>query len=100
MGDTQVSTASHFPVLLRYAIVTLVAHPTKTNHIARLARACEDILSTYFTEEMLQTGSDDELRCVIAGKRAADINHLGVALYGDVEQIDGLARGPSLWGRS
>lgn len=100
MGNASASSDGvAYPAIIKYAIVTLVANPSKTNSIARLAQEDGDVLFAHFTEDMLHTESDDDLREAIRHKSSDQITHLGVALYGPTERIKTLTRGLSLWGR-
>ncbi|WP_199098456.1 DUF2000 domain-containing protein [Dyella sp. ASV21] len=101
MGATSMSSDGvAYPAILKYAIVTLAASPAKTNTIARLAQADTDVLFARFTEDMLNTESDNDLRVAMGCKSFAQMAHLGVGLYGSAERIKALTRGLSLWGRS
>lgn len=81
----------------QYAIVTLVG---KQSHLRKLWKEVESDDSMQYlvyTPEMIETTNDEKLSELIASKESADIQILGVGVFGDKEKIEALTKKFSLF---
>jgi hypothetical protein len=83
--------------LARFPFILLTARSAKITRIVAEARARPDITVVDYPEEGFTTTHDDDYGAALARRKAADLVHIGAALFGPAPQVDELCGRLSLW---
>jgi hypothetical protein len=102
--EDRFGTGEHFvtkdginhPRNTQFAIVILRAKPGQLSNLMAKARE-SGLLYHGFIKEMIETTDDTEISKILAGKTDADIEYLGVGIFGPKEQVDALTKNYQLW---
>jgi hypothetical protein len=83
--------------LARFPFILLAARPGKISRIVAEAQALAGVTIVDYPEEGYTTTHDDDYGAALAARKAADLVHIGAALFGPAHEIDGLCGRLSLW---
>jgi hypothetical protein len=80
----------------QYPIIILKAKPLQLPKLMSKVRA-SGLLYHGFIREMIETTDDQQIEKILYAKQDTDIEYLGIAIYGPIEEIDKLTKSYQLW---
>ena len=83
--------------LSKYPIIILKANSDKIRQIVNEAKENTELLVVGFPEQAQTEYTDEELHATIAKTKEENIKYYGVAMFGQVEEINKLTKKLSLW---
>ena len=86
-----------YPRNSQYAIIVLSATADQLSSFARSVREANDIQSMFFTREMIETTSDEEIMGELLNKTSNEIELLGVGIFGQNTRVKELTKQFKLW---
>lgn len=86
-----------YPRNSQYAIIVLSASPDRLPVFAKAAHAAKDVQNMSFIREMIETTDDSEITHQLASKNSADVELLGVGIFGENQHVKSLTKGFRLW---
>ncbi len=86
-----------YPRNSQYAIVILSASLEQLPALAESVRAAKDVQNMFFIREMIETTDDNEIIQRLAAKDSADVELLGVGIFGENQDVKNLTKGFRLW---
>ena len=80
----------------QYQFITLSAKPGQMENLMQKVRA-SGLLYHGFIREMIETNDDSKIEKISAGENDADVEYLGIGVFGSNEDVDRLTKNYSLW---
>jgi len=80
----------------QYAIIVLKAKPGQLTNLMSKVRL-SGLLYHGFIREMIETTDDEEIVSILAKKNDAEIEYLGIGIFGPKEEVGALTKNFQLW---
>ncbi|HZP55859.1 MAG TPA: DUF2000 domain-containing protein [Candidatus Saccharimonadales bacterium] len=80
----------------QYAIIVLKAKPGQMENLMAKVRESK-LLYHGFIREMIDTTDDEEITKILAAKNDAEIEYLGIGIFGPKAEVDALTKNYQLW---
>ena len=87
---------AHYPRNSQFPIIVLSATREMMHEVGERARH-SGLLYHCFIREMIETSDDDAIARVMADKAHADVECLGVGVFGPTKQVSTVTKSLSLW---
>lgn len=99
MGEPKLVDASCVPHtgIAKYPLIVTKVKDRRLRQLVKQARSTPALFLADFPQQMLTTGSDDELRAALADVAEEDILYLGAVVYGDSAVVSALTGRFTLW---
>jgi len=88
--------AANHPRNSQYAIVIASANLGQMSNLMAKVRA-SGLLYHGFIREMIETTVDEEVQQMLGQEDDADVEYLGIGIFGLIEEVDKLTKNYSLW---
>lgn len=86
-----------YPRNSQYAIIVLSARPEQLAVFAKSTDVTKGVQSMCFIREMIETTDDNEIAHQLASKNSADVERLGVGIFGENQEVKNLTKEFRLW---
>jgi hypothetical protein len=80
----------------QYAIILLRAKSTQLPSLMQKVRE-SGLLYHGFIKEMIETTDDSEIVDTLKNKKDADLDYLGIGIFGPIEQVNALTKNFQVW---